>query len=69
MLTESGRIRWRKRIRRDSATPEDAEAEARLMPNAEFRPIESVWGHRAGNPTTNATDHTFIRKAVEDLTA
>jgi homoserine O-acetyltransferase len=50
-------------------TPEDAEAEARLMPNAEFRPIESVWGHRAGNPTTSATDHTFIRKAVEDLTA
>ena len=28
----------------------DSEAETRLMPNAEFRPIRSIWGHRAGNP-------------------
>ncbi len=48
-------------------TPEDAEAEARLMPNAEFRPIESIWGHRAGNPVTNPEDRAFIRQAVEDL--
>lgn len=48
-------------------TAEDAEAEAKLMPNAEFRPIESVWGHRAGNPTTNADDQAFIRQAVLDL--
>lgn len=50
-------------------TPEDAEAEAGHMPNAEFRPIESVWGHRAGNPTTNPEDQAFIRQAIEDLTA
>lgn len=49
-------------------TAEDAEAEARLMPNAEFRPIESVWGHRAGNPATNPEDMAFIRRAVEELT-
>ena len=28
----------------------DSEAETRLMPNAELRPIQSIWGHRAGNP-------------------
>lgn len=50
-------------------TWEDAEAEARQMPNAEFRPIESVWGHRAGNPTTNPDDQAFIRQAVDELTA
>lgn len=50
-------------------TPEDAEAECELMPNAEFRPIESVYGHRAGNPIGNPTDMAFIRQAVEDLTA
>jgi homoserine O-acetyltransferase len=50
-------------------TPEDAEAECRLMPNAEFRPIESVWGHRAGNPVTNPEDMAFLRRAVDDLAA
>lgn len=50
-------------------TPEDSEAETKLMPNAEFRPIESIWGHRAGNPTTNPEDRAFIRKAVDDLTS
>lgn len=50
-------------------TPEDSEAETKLMPNAEFRPIESVWGHRAGNPLTNPEDMAFLRQAVEDLAA
>lgn len=50
-------------------TAEDSEAETRQMPNAEFRPIESIWGHRAGNPATNPEDMAFIRKAVEDLTS
>jgi homoserine O-acetyltransferase/O-succinyltransferase len=48
-------------------TVEDGEAEAKLMPNAEFRPIKSVWGHRAGNPTSNPEDQAFIRNAVQDL--
>ncbi len=50
-------------------TPEDSEAETSLMPNAEFRPIESVWGHRAGNPVTNPEDMAFLRQAVDDLAA
>lgn len=50
-------------------TPEDSEAETAKMPNAEFRPIESIWGHRAGNPSLNPEDMRFIRKAVDDLTA
>lgn len=50
-------------------TPEDSEAETARMPNAEFRPIESIWGHRAGNPALNPEDMRFIRKAVDELTA
>ncbi len=48
-------------------TPEDSEAECEQIPNAEFRPIESIWGHRAGNPIDNPTDEAFIRQAVNDL--
>ncbi len=48
-------------------TPEDSEAEAARIPNAEFRPIPSIWGHRAGNPTDDADDRKFIRAAVDDL--
>ena len=50
-------------------TAEDSEAETRQMPNAEFRPIRSIWGHRAGNPIQNAADEAFIRTAVEGLLA
>lgn len=50
-------------------TPEDSEAETRRMPNAEFRPIESIWGHRAGNPALNPGDAAFIAQAVRDLLA
>lgn len=50
-------------------TPEDSEAETRQMPNAEFRPIRSIWGHRAGNPIQNPQDEAFIRTAVEELLA
>ncbi|MFP6709210.1 MAG: alpha/beta fold hydrolase [Alphaproteobacteria bacterium] len=48
-------------------TPEDAEAECQQMPNSEFRPIESIWGHRAGNPTDNADDEAFLGQAVSEL--
>ena len=37
------------------------------MPNAEFRPIPSIWGHRAGNPVMNPIDEAFLRTAVQDL--
>jgi homoserine O-acetyltransferase len=37
------------------------------MPNGEYRSIESIWGHRAGNPLDNADDEARIRGAVQDL--
>jgi homoserine O-acetyltransferase/O-succinyltransferase len=45
-------------------TPEDCAAEAAQIPNAEYLPIPSVWGHRAGNPYQNPEDEVFIRSAV-----
>jgi homoserine O-acetyltransferase len=48
-------------------TPEDALTEARQIPNARFRPIPSIWGHRAGNPAKHRTDELFIRNAVAEL--
>ncbi|MEZ5716363.1 MAG: alpha/beta fold hydrolase [Paracoccaceae bacterium] len=50
-------------------TPEDSEIETAMMPNAEFRPIESIWGHRAGNPALNPGDETVLRQAVSELLA
>jgi homoserine O-acetyltransferase/O-succinyltransferase len=50
-------------------TAADSEAEARLMPNAEFRPIVSDWGHRAGNPVQCPQDEAVLRQAVRDLLA
>jgi homoserine O-acetyltransferase len=47
-------------------TPEDCQAEASLIPQAEYRPIPSIWGHRAGNPYQNPDDEAFIRQAVQD---
>jgi homoserine O-acetyltransferase/O-succinyltransferase len=48
-------------------TVEDSGAETRQMPNAEFRPIHSIWGHRAGNPIQNAEDERVLRSAVQSL--
>lgn len=48
-------------------TPEDCQAEANLIPNAEYLPIPSIWGHRAGNPYQNPEDEMFIRAAVREL--
>ena len=50
-------------------TVADSEAETRLMPNAELRPIASIWGHRAGNPVQCPEDEAVLRRAVEDLLA
>lgn len=50
-------------------TAEDSEAETAMMPNAEYRPIESKFGHRAGNPTHCKQDEAVLRKAVQDLLA
>ncbi|MGB8702921.1 MAG: alpha/beta fold hydrolase [Thermosynechococcaceae cyanobacterium] len=48
-------------------TPEDCETEAALIPNAEYHPIPSIWGHRAGNPYQNPADAAFIRAKIQTL--
>lgn len=50
-------------------TPEDSLADAQRIPGAEYRPIPSIWGHRAGNPSRNPADQDFIRTAVAELLA
>lgn len=46
--------------------PEDNEYEASKMPNAEFRPIPSVWGRFAGGGL-NPEDTQFIDDALKEL--
>jgi len=50
-------------------TPEDSLAEAQQISHAEYRPIPSIWGHRAGNPARNPVDEAFIKRAVDELLA
>lgn len=50
-------------------TAADSEAETRQMPNAVFRPIDSIWGHRAGNPIQCPEDEAVLRAAVRELVA
>ncbi len=42
----------------------DNAAELAHLAHAELRPIPSIWGHRAGNPTSNPVDLAFLRDAV-----
>lgn len=49
-------------------TPEDSEYETSLMPNATFRPIESVWGHTAGG-SSNPADAKFNDDRLKELLA
>jgi homoserine O-acetyltransferase len=44
----------------------DNELEVRHMPNAELRPIPSIWGHAAGRGT-NPVDNQFIDAALREL--
>lgn len=46
---------------------EDSVIEMALMPNAELKPISSVWGHRAGNPMRSRTDAEFIDRELKNL--
>lgn len=48
-------------------TPEDNLLDARAIPNAEYRAIPSIWGHRAGNPAKNPDDAAFLKAAVWEL--
>lgn len=47
--------------------PEDNELEVAQMPNAELRPIRSVWGHLAGGPGFNPEDTKFLEGALKEL--
>ena len=47
----------------------DNEAELVHLRHGELRPIPSIWGHRAGSPSTNAPDAAFLRDAVVDWLA
>lgn len=48
--------------------PEDNEYEVKHMPNAEFRPIPSIWGHFAGGGI-NPVDTKFIDDSLKELLA
>ena len=48
---------------------EDNRCEVAQMPDAKLRPIPSVWGHRADNPSGNPQDEAFIKAAVQELPA
>jgi homoserine O-acetyltransferase len=50
-------------------TPEDSEYEVSKMPNAQFRPIESIWGHFAGGSVANKDDVSVINDAARELLA
>lgn len=45
----------------------DNAAEVPRMPNAELRPFDSPWGHRAGNPNLDPADEAVLREAVREL--
>jgi homoserine O-acetyltransferase len=46
----------------------DNELEVAKMPNAELRPIPSIWGH-AGGSGLNPPDTAFIDAALNELLA
>lgn len=48
--------------------PEDNQYEVQFMPNAEYRSIQSVWGHFAGGGV-NPVDTQFIDDALKTLLA
>lgn len=47
----------------------DNAAELPHLRRAALRPIPSIWGHRAGNPSANPQDAAFLRQAVRDWLA
>lgn len=49
--------------------PEDTEIEARHMPNAEFRPFQTIWGHVAPSGDRVPEFHRFLDKAIADVLA
>lgn len=49
--------------------PEDNALEVQRMPQAELRPIPSLWGHMAGRPGANPVDTAYIDCALKELLA
>ena len=47
----------------------DNAAELPFLTHAEMKPIPSIWGHRAGNPSASPEDARFVREAVQDWLA
>ncbi|MFI5014102.1 MAG: hypothetical protein ACHQAY_17330 [Hyphomicrobiales bacterium] len=47
----------------------DNVAELEDLRSGDLKPIPSIWGHRAGNPSTNAADAAFLKAAVRDWLA
>jgi homoserine O-acetyltransferase len=50
-------------------TNEDSEYEVSKMPNAELRPMPSIWGHFAGGPGLSPADVKFLDEALKELLA
>lgn len=48
---------------------EDSQNEVANMPNAEYVPVPSIWGHFAGGPGTNPDDVKFIDQKLTELLA
>ncbi len=44
----------------------DNTAELPHLKRGELRPIPSIWGHRAGNPSASPADFMFLKSAVHD---
>jgi len=49
--------------------PEDNELEAKTMPNAEFRPYESPFGHCVASPGNDPKFHDFLDECFHELLA
>ena len=49
--------------------PEDSQFEVAQMPNAQYVPIPSIWGHCAGGPGTNRDDVAFGDGKLKELLA
>ena len=47
--------------------PEDSQFEVSHMPNAEYVPVPSIWGHFAGGPGTNPEDVRFLDGKLKEL--
>ena len=47
--------------------PEDSQFEVSHMPNAEYVPVPSIWGHFAGGPGTNPEDVRFLDRKLKEL--